>query len=253
MTHDPDQARDADGEPAGTEFEVLTGPGGPAREGPRSGGVRQLWQRQSVRARVVTAAATVAVLALGGTVAYAATSSGPGEGASPSADGSASASSSPDRPDGRHGPGMRLGLGGGVHGETTVKDPDSGEWIVRIWQRGTVQKVDGDQVTVRSEDGAEWTWTVGSEATVRHDGKKESGAGDLKKGETAFLVGTRSDDDTRTASRVLSGTWKELKEDRKEHRGPGGDWRDEFRGPRHWEAPDSRPSESPSHSGAAAS
>lgn len=247
MTHDPDQERDAGREPADTEFEVLTGPGGPEREHPRAAAVRGRWQRQSVRARAVTAAATVAVLGLGGTVAYAATSSASGDGSSPSASGPASAS--PEKPGGRHGPGMGFGLGrGGVHGEATVKDRDTGEWVVRIWQRGTVEKVDGDQVTVKSEDGAEWTWTVGSDATVRHDGEKSSGTGGLKKGVTAFLAGTRSDDDTRTASRVLSGTWEEWKKDRGHEEG-----RDKFRGPRHWEGRGSEPSESPSRSDAAAS
>ncbi|MGI5373100.1 hypothetical protein ACQEV2_02310 [Streptomyces sp. CA-251387] len=254
MTHDPDQRHNAGPEPAGTEFDVLTGPGGPQREPARGAALRGLWQRQSVRARAVTAAATVAVLALGGTVAYAATSSGSGDGATPAASGSASASPGPDDPGGRHRHGMGFGLGGGgVHGEATVKDPDTDEWIVRTWQRGTVEKVDGDQVTVKSEDGAEWTWTVGSDTTVHHDGEQSSGTGDLKKGETVFLVGTRSDDDTRTASRVLSGTWEDRKkdEDGKKDRGPD-DWRGKVPGPRHWDwrAPD--PSESPSKSGAAA-
>ncbi|GAA4061554.1 hypothetical protein [Streptomyces shaanxiensis] len=85
MTHDPDQGHHAGAEPGGTDFEVLTGPGGPERESIRGAALRGLWQRQSVRARAVTAAATVAALALGGTVAYAATSSGSGDGASPAA------------------------------------------------------------------------------------------------------------------------------------------------------------------------
>ncbi|WP_369166787.1 hypothetical protein AB5J49_02335 [Streptomyces sp. R28] len=177
--------------------------------------------------------ATDAVLALGGTLAYAATSSGPG-GASPSASGSAPASPSPDGPCGRHGPGMWFGLGGGgVHGETTVKDPDTDEWVVRIWQRGTIEKADGDQVTVKSEDGAEWTWTVASDTTVRHDGDKDSGAPDLKKGEDVFLVGTRSGDDTRTASRVPAGDRADGKKEKGRESGPG-EWRGRFPGPRHW-------------------
>ncbi len=250
MTHEPDQERHPGGEPAASEFEVLTGPGGPERERAPGTALRGLWQRQSVRARAVTAAATVAVLALGGTVAYAATSSGSGDGASPSA--SASPSTSPDGPGGRHGHGMWFGPGGNaVHGEATVKDPDSGDWVVRIWQRGTVQKVDGDQVTVKSEDGAEWTWTVGSDTTVFHDGDKGSGAGDLKKGETAFLAGTRSDDGTRTAVRAFSGDFKDRQDrQRGDDRGPGG-WRGGFggHGPRDWRGPD--PSASPSGSGTA--
>ncbi|MCZ4612442.1 hypothetical protein O3S80_53670, partial [Streptomyces sp. Lzd4kr] len=177
-------------------------------------------------------------------------SSGSGGGASPSASGPASPS--PGAPGERHGPGMRFGLGGGgVHGESTVKDPDTGEWVVRIWQRGTVEKVDGDRVAVKSEDGAEWAWTVGSDTTVRHDGDKSSGTGDLKKGDDLFVVGTRGDDDTRTAERVLAGNWKEWKkgEGRDRDRGPG-DWHGKFPGPRHWDRPGSGPWDGPSHSDA---
>ncbi|MBC2904199.1 DUF5666 domain-containing protein [Streptomyces cupreus] len=194
MTHDPDQETP----------EVLAG--GPERDRPRG-----LWQRQSARARTITAATTIAVLALGGTVAYAATSDG-GEGSTtPSASASSNA---PDRPGERHHRGPWMGRGGGaVHGEATVQDPDSDEWIVRVWQRGTVEEVDGDQVTVRSEDGAEWTWTVDSDTTVH----KEGDSGGLKDGDEVYLAGTRSDDGERTADHVLSGTW--------EQRDPG-DWRE---------------------------
>jgi hypothetical protein len=148
----------------------------------------------------------VAVLALGGTVAYAATSAGSGNGALPAASGSASASPSPGEPGDRPGRGPWFGLGGiGVHGESTVKDRGSGAWVVRIWQRGTVEKVDGDRVTVKSEDGAAWTWTVGADVKVFPD--DGSGADALKKGETVFLVGSRSDG-TRTAQHILSGAWE---------------------------------------------
>ncbi|WP_031479978.1 hypothetical protein [Streptomyces bicolor] len=96
-------------EPDGTQFEVLTGPGGPEREPTRGAALRGLWQRPSVRARALTTAATVAALTLVGTVAYAATSSGSGEA---------------DTPRERHGHGPWSGFGGGgFHGEATVKDP----------------------------------------------------------------------------------------------------------------------------------
>ena len=237
--HEPDQEPTAGGErPEGpfettADMEVMTGPGGPDREPGR-------WR--SRRARAVAAAATAAVLALGGTVAYAATSGGSGQGATPSASGTASPS--PDRPGGRHGvgPWFGFGFGGmGVHGETTVKDQDTGKWVVRIWQRGTIEKIDGDQVTLKSDDGARWTWTVNSDTTVFHDGTKGSGAGDLKKGETTLLAGTRSDDGTRTATRAISGTF-----DRK---GPG-DRHDRFPGPGHRDWRNHAPSPSPSGSGA---
>ncbi|MGW2565980.1 hypothetical protein [Streptomyces sp. NPDC001537] len=239
--HEPEQEPAAGGEPSDGRFgappgmEVMTGPGGPDREpGP--------WRRRSHRARAVAAAATVAVLALGGTVAYAATSGGSSQSATPSASGSASPS--PDRPGGRHGvgPWFGFGFGGmGVHGEMTVKDQDTGKWVVRIWQRGTVEKVSGDQVTLKSDDGAQWTWTVNSDTTVFRDGTKGSGVGALKKGETALLAGTRSADGTRTATRAISGTF-----DRK---GPG-DRHDRFRGPGNRDWRNHAPSPSPSGSGA---
>lgn len=194
---------------------------------------RELWRRRSARGRTVIAATAVAVLALGGTVAYAATS-----GDSPSPGTSASSSPSPGGPDGRHGRGF--GLGAAVHGEATVKDPDTGKWVVRVWQRGTVEKVSGDQVTVKSEDGASWTWTVGSGATER--------GGAPKKGDKVLLVGTRSADGKRTAVRVLTGDFTQ--------RGPGhhrdggpGHWRDGFRG-HGWDDDNGTPAPSPSGSGA---
>jgi len=231
--HEPDREPTAGREPPDGRMEVMTGPGGPDREPGR---------RRSRRARAVAAAATVAVLALGGTVAYAATSGGSGQGATPSASGSASPS--PGRPGGRHevGPWFGFSFGGmGVHGETTVKDQDTGKWVVRIWQRGTVEKVAGDQVTLKSDDGATWTWTVNSDTTVFRDGAKGSGAGALKKGEAALLAGTRSADGTRTATRAISGTF-----DRK---GPG-DRHDRFPGPGNRDWRNHAPFPSPSGSGA---
>ncbi|NUP20208.1 MAG: hypothetical protein HOZ81_29800 [Streptomyces sp.] len=211
MTDDPDQEA--------TPPEVLVGPGGGEQRTP----LRDRWQRQPVRVRAVTAAAAAAVLTLGGTaLAYAATSSGPDGGATPSASGSASPSP------GERGPGHPHGRwfgGEGVHGESTVKDRDTGKWVVRVWQRGTVEKVDGDQVTVKSEDGAAWTWTVPSDATVLRDGDKGAGAGDVRKGETVYVSGTRSGDGTRTADHVLAGTWEKP---------DAGTWRDKAPGPENW-------------------
>ncbi|WP_405640853.1 hypothetical protein [Streptomyces sp. NBC_00019] len=218
MTHGPDQEA--------TPPEVLVGPG---EDTP----LRDRWRRRSVRARAVTAAAAVAALTLGGTVvAYAATSSGSDGGATPAASGSPS--SSPHAPGERHGPGWRFGAGGeAVHGETTVKDRDTGEWVVRVWQRGTVEKVDGDQVTVKSEDGARWTWTVNADTTVLREGAKGSGADDLKQDETVYVAGTRSDGGTRTASHAVAGTW--------ERKGPEN-WRDGLPGHGHRERPEPSPS-----------
>ncbi|MFI1566465.1 hypothetical protein ACH4ZX_26000 [Streptomyces sp. NPDC020490] len=187
MTHEPTPER-----------EVTTGPGRPDR--PPGAGRGRPGRGRSRRARPVMAAVTVAVLALGGTVAHAAASDGAGGGAAASP--SASATPSPD------GTGQRCAFRMAVHGEATVKDPDTGKWVVRAWQRGTVQKVYDDQVTVKSEDGAAWTWTVNKNTVFFHDGTKTSGTGDLKKGENAVLAGPRSGD-TRTAMYAMTGTWGE--------------------------------------------
>ncbi|QJS99740.1 hypothetical protein G9272_05035 [Streptomyces asoensis] len=213
------------------EVELLSGPVDGERD---RADLRTLWRRRSTRGRAVIAATTVAVLALGGTVAYAATSGDSG-GGSPSA-------SSSEGPGGRHGHGGPwFGLGGdAAHGEATVKDPDTGDWVVRVWQRGTVAKVADDQVTVKSEDGASWTWTVGADATVSADGTSGSGADALKKGDTVHVVGSRSGD-TNTADRVLSGTFDE--------RGPG-DRRGDSPGHGPWNREDDR-SPGPTGSGAA--
>ncbi|MFI1046366.1 hypothetical protein ACH4U3_11155 [Streptomyces griseoruber] len=193
------------------EVEVLSGPGGEEREPGARG------RRRPVRGRALIAATTVAVLALGGTVAYAAASGG-SSGGSPSASPSAPPTASPASPSegpggghGRGGPWFGFGFGGdAAHGEATVKDRDTGKWVVRVWQRGTVEKVDGDRVTVKSEDGTSWTWTVGADATVRTDGGSGSGASALKMGDSVVVVGSRSGG-THTAARVVSGDFSDFR------------------------------------------
>lgn len=171
--------------------------------GPEHSGLRGTWDRQPARARAVVAAATVGVLAVGGTVAYAAASGG-SDGVNPAA-----ASSSPSSSASSQGKWPWDGPRSlGVHGEETVKDSRSGEWVVRIWQRGTVEKVDGDRITVRSEDSTEWTWTVDSGTKVLGDDPSTTGPGTLEKGDTVYVAGRLTDDDTRTADRVSTGTWE---------------------------------------------
>ncbi|MFI1374241.1 hypothetical protein ACH4UY_19745 [Streptomyces longwoodensis] len=212
----------------------------PEREHSGGGAPTGRWQGRSRRGRALIAATTVAVLALGGTVAYAATSGGSG-GTAPAAPGSSSsAAPSPDR----HGRGPWSGFGGeGVHGEATVKDPGSGDWIVRTWQRGTVEKT----------DGASWTWTVGKDTAVRREKGSTAGADTLKKGDTVLVVGTR-DGGTRTADRVLSGTSTDHDDDGDHGRKDGRDGHGPFgdRPGHRWGGDDATPSPAPSGSGAAA-
>ncbi|MER6536156.1 hypothetical protein ABT215_20570 [Streptomyces sp900105755] len=247
MTHEPEQEnrRDVDGtEPPippmpdhppqaaapewGAPPDVLSGP----RQDREPGApLRDRWRRQSFRVRAVTVALVAGALALGGTVAFAAGSGG-GPAVSPAVSG---ASSAPSAPDGR-GPGHGCGMGGmGVHGEATVKDPHTGKYVVRIWQRGTVENVDGDQVTVQSDDGTAWTWTVGSNVKVRGDSDT------LKKDAKAFLVGTHGADGRRTASGAFSGDFAGM--------GPRGGMHDHG-GPWHHRPGDRTPSPNASGNGA---
>ncbi|MEV7320764.1 hypothetical protein [Streptomyces sp. NPDC093970] len=207
MTQEPEQEHRRDG---GTDPSIPPMPDHPPQARPgreplpatapdRVPGARarDLWHRQPARARAVTVALVVGALALGGTAAFAA-GSGTDSATSPAASGT------PSAPNGHgHGHGHgRFGMGLGVHGEATVKDPDTGKYVVRVWQRGTVQKVAGDQVTVKSDDGTSWTWTVGSGVKVRGDSDT------LKKDAKAFVVGTRGDDGKQTAAAAFSGDFK---------------------------------------------
>ena len=120
-----------------------------------------------------------------------------------------------------------------AHGEATVKDPDSGQWIVKVWQRGTVQGTAGGTVTVKSADGSSWTWHTGSDTMVFKDGARSSGTAGIADGETVFLAGTRAADGSNTAERILIGTPKDSQRpgnrddrgNRAPHRHHHGPWR----------------------------
>ncbi|MGV9452453.1 hypothetical protein [Streptomyces sp. NPDC003635] len=184
MTHDPDRET--------TPPEVLAG-------GSERTPLGERWRGLSRRTRAVTTAVAVAVLALGGTYAFDAVSGGGKGGTTPAASGSASGSDASDRGGDWY---RSLWFGLAVHGESTVKDPDSGDWVVRVWQWGTAEEVDGDRVTVRSEDGAQWTWSLDSDTTVHREG-----SGGLTNGDELYLAGTRSAEGRHSADHVLAGAW----------------------------------------------
>jgi hypothetical protein len=69
---------------------------------------------------------------------------------------------------------------------------------------------------------------------VLHNGTKGSGADGLKKGDSAFLIGTRSDNGTRTATHALTGTWNNK---RPGNTGGRGDGPNKFPGHRNWRLP----------------
>ena len=83
----------------------------------------------------------------------------------------------------------------GVHGEATVKRKDG--FHLATWQRGKITSISGSGVTVRSEDGASWTWKTDDKTRVRKNGDKSS-LKSLAGGDQVLVAGERSGD-TRTA------------------------------------------------------
>ncbi|QXJ22865.1 hypothetical protein AGRA3207_003933 [Actinomadura graeca] len=119
---------------------------------------------------------------------------------SPSASPSATGKPHPDhgmkRPWAHEG---RRGRGGlGIHGEATVRRKDG--FGLNTWQRGKVTGLSGAALTVRSEDGASWTWTTDANTRVRKKGDQAK-VSDLKNGDEVLVFGERSGD-TRTAKIV---------------------------------------------------
>ncbi|WP_051468857.1 DUF5666 domain-containing protein [Actinomadura oligospora] len=140
------------------------------------------------------------------------------------ADGSAndgkSGTSGQHQADGRdHGSGH--GPGGGhfaaLHGEVTVKD-ENGAYVLRDVQSGKVTAVSATSLTVRSDDGTGWTWTLNSGTRVGHGEKIDS----IRNGDTVRVEGARSGD-TRTAAFVVEPPSGEDGDHGHAGRHPGGD------------------------------
>ncbi len=92
---------------------------------------------------------------------------------------------------GRHA--LRHGLRGhGLHGEFVVKKAD-GTFATLLSQRGEVTAVDGDSVTLKSEDGFTEEYTVNADTRIRRD-RAQSKIGDVKVGDTARVVADKSGD-----------------------------------------------------------
>ena len=124
-----------------------------------------------MRARAVIAATTVAVSAVGGTVACAATSNDPGNGTTSAA--------SPSRSADGHG-----------LGSASVAVPCTGRRPSRTLLPATGSSASGSAAPSR----------------VLGDGRSDSGADALKKGDTADSL---SDDSIRTAAHLFTGTWED--------------------------------------------
>jgi hypothetical protein len=133
------------------------------------------------RGVIVASSLLAGGLAVGGATAYAASSS-----SGPSATSTPSASAAPHKAAHRH---VRVPLG--VHGQATVKNGKTGQYVVREWQRGQITAVSGDTVTVKSADGTSWTWTASSSTRVTREGQKIAESA-LKSGDSVVVLGTQS-------------------------------------------------------------
>lgn len=86
-----------------------------------------------------------------------------------------------------------------LHGEATVKGREDYQQVAT--QLGTLTAVDKQSITVRSEDGVTWTWSLGGDTAVR-TGRQGASLSDLKSGVTVRVLGP-TDDDGRTARLVV--------------------------------------------------
>lgn len=126
----------------------------PAPERPATAS-RRWW---SWRRTAVTAAIVVGVAAAGGAAIAVAADDVPRR---------ASAAESGAGPGpGGPGPAGRGGLGGMVHGEFVVPDGDGG-YATRLVQHGKLTEIDGDRITVVSDDGYSRTYSTTSSTEYR--------------------------------------------------------------------------------------
>lgn len=149
------------------------------------------------RGTVVAGVVLAGALAVGGATAFAATSP------STSTSTQASVPTAAHKHHGKHPRLRRLHLLG-VHGQATVKNAKTGQYVVREWQRGQVTAVSGADVTVKSADGVSWTWAVAQNSKITRDGKKISESV-LKDGDTVLVVGKQSGS-ANDAGRIFAPT-----------------------------------------------
>jgi hypothetical protein len=146
-----------------------------------------------------TGAAAIGAAGLLGLGLYLAVPAAANPSPSPSASSTASPHNKGDRGKGGHG--WRHGLRSsarGLHGEMTVKR--DGKFLQVAWQRGQVTGRSGSVLTVRSEDGATWQWTITGDTKVRKNWAKAA-ATDVANGDQVMVWGEQSGA-TRTAKLV---------------------------------------------------
>ncbi len=150
------------------------------------------------RGALVGSVVLAGLLAAGGATAYAATSSTPAKSAGATTTATTTATTASAKA------GQRL-LRRGVHGQVTVKNHKTGQYVTREWQRGQITGVaSGTTFTVKSPDGTSWTWTAASNAKITRDGKTISES-TLKTGDKVLVVGKQSGS-VNDATRIYAPT-----------------------------------------------
>jgi len=86
----------------------------------------------------------------------------------------------------------------GVHGEVTVRRKDG--FHIATWQHGQITGRSGAILTVRSADGASWTWTTDANTRIRKNGGKSTPSS-LANGDQVLAFGERTGT-TRTAKLI---------------------------------------------------
>jgi len=85
-----------------------------------------------------------------------------------------------------------------MHGETVAKDTSTGATVLEDIQTGKVTAISSSSMTVRSDDGTTWTWSLSDVTRARKDPFTDRSVSSVKVGNTVAVSGTRSGD-TRTA------------------------------------------------------
>jgi len=172
-----------------------------------------------VRTALVAASAVTAAVAIGATgMALADETPNPIE-SGPTAD--ATERPGPQLRDGRHDrrgmPGRGL-VGGALHGEVVVPDPEAeNEFRTLVIQRGEATAVDGDEITVESEDGFTATYAVTDDTVVA---AARDGIEAIEEGAEVSVVAVEEGDGA-TALRVTDRTVREGMRERFGLDGPG--------------------------------
>jgi hypothetical protein len=104
-------------------------------------------------------------------------------------------------------PGLRRGLGAGklgggqlLHSETTVQTSDGVKTLVLA--RGQVTALSGSSITITSSDKVATTFAINGDTRYGFQNFKQPQA-QLRNGQTAVAIGTRSGD-TTTANRIIT-------------------------------------------------